>query len=195
MREIGIIKTRAEAYALLTRHTKTESLLRHNLAVEAALRWYARSLGEDEELWGMTGLLHDFDYEENPELSEYGHPFVGSRILRREGYPESLIEAILGHAEYSGVERKSRMAKVLFAADDLTGLIAAAVLVRPDRSIHSLTLKSVVKKIKDKSFARAIDRDHIRRATSELGIELDRHIENVLAGMREAAGELGLAGK
>ena len=185
-------KSRAEAFALLTEHTKSDSLIKHGLAVEAALRWYARHLNEDEELWGNTGLLHDFDYEENPDLSEGGHPFVGCGILREEGYPEDMIEAVLGHATYSGVPRTTKLAKALFACDELTGLIGASVLVRPDRSIHSLEVKSVRKKMKDKSFARAINREDIFTGTEELEIEMGEHINNVIEGMKSVAGELGL---
>ena len=192
-----IDKTRPEALALLHKYTKGESLVKHGLAVEAAMRWYARHFGvdkEEEELWGLTGLLHDFDYEQNPFLGDNGHPYVGCRILRQQGYPEIMIEAILGHATYSGVPRKTQMAKSLYACDELTGLITASVLVRPDRSLHSLKLKSVKKKFKDKSFAKTIYREDIRLGAEELGIELGPHIENVIAGMRTIAADLGLNG-
>ena len=187
-------KTRSEAFALLNEYTKSGSLIKHGVAVEAAMRWYARHFGEDEELWGNTGLLHDFDYEQNPELSKEGHPFVGCGILRERGYPAIMIEAILGHATYSGVERRTLLAKALFACDELTGLISAAALVRPDRSIYSLKVKSVRKKMRDKSFARAINREDILTGGDELGIELGEHVQNVINGMKEMAAELDLAG-
>ena len=187
-------KSREEAFALLTEYTKSGSLIKHGLAVEAALRWYARYFDEDEELWGNTGLLHDFDYERNPDLSDSGHPFVGCAILRERGYPEDMIEAVLGHATYSGVPRTTLLAKTLFACDELTGLISACVLVRPDRSIYSLKVKSVRKKMKDRSFARAINRDDIATGTEELGIEMSEHIKNVIEGMEAVADELGMEG-
>ncbi len=192
-----IDKTRLEALALLHEYTKGESLIKHGLAVEAAMRWYANHFGvdkEEEDLWGLTGLLHDFDYEQNPFLGDNGHPYVGCRILREQGYPEPMIEAILGHATYSGVPRQTLMAKALFASDELTGLITASALVRPDKSLHSLKVKSVKKKFKDKSFAKTIHREDIRLGTEELGIELGQHIENVIAGMRTIAADLGLNG-
>ena len=187
-------KSRDDAYALLTEHTKSESLIKHALAVEAAMRWYAQHFNENVALWGNTGLLHDFDYEQYPNLDKNGHPFVGCKILGELGYPEIIIEAILGHATYSGVERKTKLAKALFASDELTGLISAATLVRPDRSLHSLSVKSVKKKMKDKSFARTINRDDIILGTEELGIEFGQHIENVIEGMKTVASELGLNG-
>ncbi len=192
-----INKTRPKALALLHQYTKGESLIKHGLAVEAAMRWYARHFEVDEEeqeLWCVTGLLHDFDYEQNPFLGDNGHPYVGCRILRQQGYPEIMIEAILGHATYSGVPRKTQMAKALFACDELTGLLTASALVRPDKSLHSLKLKSVKKKFKDKAFAKTINREDIRLGAEELGIELGQHIENVIAGMRTIAAGLGLNG-
>ncbi len=187
-----MMKTREEAYALLAAHTTSRGLIKHALAVEAAMRWYARLFEEDEDLWGLTGLLHDFDYQENPHLGEGGHPFVGCAMLRQKGYPESMIEAILGHATYSGVERRTTVAQVLFAVDELTGLITASALVRPDKSIHSLTVKSVRKKMRDKSFAKAINRDDIVTGTEKLGLDLNLHIQNVIDGMRAIAEELEL---
>jgi predicted hydrolase (HD superfamily) len=192
------MKSRDEALALLQEYTKSESLLKHAHAVEAAMLWYARhyGVGEDEALmWGMTGLLHDFDYEQWPKPVEPdGHPFKGNAILAEVGCPEEIRIAIMGHATYSGVPRESQMAKVLFAVDELTGLITASVLVRPDKSIHSLKLKSVKKKFKDKAFAKGCNREDIRQGAEELGVELDEHIQNVIAAMQEAADELGLAG-
>jgi putative nucleotidyltransferase with HDIG domain len=188
------MKTRDEAFALLAEHTKSESLIKHALAVEAAMRWYAQHFSEDGELWGITGLLHDFDYEQYPNLDKDGHPFVGCKILEDLGYTDLIIEAILGHATYSGVERKTKLAKVLFASDELCGLIVATTLVRPDRSLHSLSVKSVKKKMKDKSFARTIHREDIILGTEELGIEIGQHIQNVIEGMKTVAPELGLNG-
>ncbi len=190
-------KTRTEALALLQQYTKGESLRKHGLSVEAAVRWYARYFDvskEEEELWGITGLLHDFDYEQNPTLGENGHPYVGVSILREQGYPEIMLDAILGHANYSGVPRNSQLSKVLYACDELTGLITASALVRPDKSLHSLKVKSVKKKFKDKSFAKAIYREDIQVGAQELGIELGQHISNVIEGMRTIAQELGLNG-
>ncbi len=188
------MKTRDEAFALLTEHTKSESLIKHAIAVEAAMRWYAQHFSEDEELWGITGLLHDFDNEQYPNLDKDGHPFVGCKILEDLGYSNLIIEAILGHATYSGVDRKTNLAKVLFASDELCGLIYAATLVRPDRSLHSLSVKSLKKKMKDKSFARTINRDDIILGTEELGIEISQHIQNVIEGMKSVAHTLGING-
>lgn len=193
-------QTREQAFLLLTEHTKNDSLVKHALSVEAAMRWYAVQRGADEHLWGLTGLLHDFDYErfptyslEGPEPS--GHPFEGCRILRSLGYPETMIEAILGHATYSGVQRRTDLAKALFACDELCGLITASVLVRPDRSIHALELSSVKKKMKDKAFAKGVNREDIIVGSHELGVPLEQHIENVIQGMRAAAPSLGLDGR
>tara|TARA_Y100000588_G_scaffold394199_1_gene513462 strand:- start:27706 stop:28272 length:567 start_codon:yes stop_codon:yes gene_type:complete len=180
-------KSRIDALALLLEYTKSDSLIKHSLAVEAALIWYACYFNEDQVLWGNTGLLHDFDYEQNPDCSEAGHPFVGCAILREQGYPRDMIEAILGHATYSGVSRRTLLAKTLFACDELAGLIGACVLIRPDRSIHSLEVKSVRKKMRDSSFARAINREDIVTGAEELGIEMSEHIENVIKGMRMIA--------
>ena len=187
--------SREDAFALLKEYTSSESLIKHALGVESAMRWYARKYDEDEELWGITGLLHDMDYEKFPEPNEKGHPFVGCGILKEKGYPETMIEAILGHAQYSGIPRTTKLAKALFACDELSGLITAAVLVRPDKSLHELKLKSVKKKLKDKAFARGVNRDEIKQGAEELGVELDQHIENVITGMRENADALGLAGE
>ena len=196
---MSFTKTREEAWALLTEYTQSDSLLKHALAVEAAMRWYARQLGEDEVLWGITGLLHDFDYERFPSYSldgpePTGHPFEGCRILRELGYPEEMLTAILGHATYSGVERKTPLARALFAVDELSGLITAAVLVRPDRSIHALEVKSVRKKMKDKAFARGVNREDIDVGAAEMGVDIDQHISNVIAGLTTAAVPLGLNG-
>lgn len=196
---MSFTKTREEAWALLTEYTQSDSLLKHALAVEAAMRWYARQLGEDESLWGITGLLHDFDYERFPTYSlegaePSGHPFEGCRILRELGYPEEMLTAILGHATYSGVERTTPLARALFAVDELSGLITAAVLVRPDRSIHALEVKSVRKKMKDKAFARGVNREDIDVGAAEMGVDIDQHISNVIAGLKVVAVPLGLNG-
>ena len=182
--------TREEAYALLTEYTKKENLIKHALAVEAAMRAYARKFGEDEEAWGIVGLLHDFDYEMYPSLED--HPFKGAEILREKGYPEEWIEAILGHAEHTGVPRKTNMAKALFAVDELCGFITAVALVRPDKKLDSVKVKSVKKKLKDKAFARQVSREDIRKGAEELGVELDEHIAFVLEAMKSVADKLGL---
>ncbi len=187
-------KSRTEALALLQEYTSSDSLIKHALAVESAMRWYARYFGEDEELWGITGLLHDFDYERYPNAEPTGHPFVGCQILREQGYPEIMIEAILGHATYSGVPRVTKLAQTLFACDELCGLVTASVLVRPDRALSALEVKSVRKKMKDKAFARGVSRDDILVGAGELGLELDEHIGNVISGMNVVASELGLGG-
>ena len=182
--------TREEAYTLLTEYTKKENLIKHALAVEAAMRAYARKFGEDEETWGIVGLLHDFDYEMYPSLED--HPFKGAEILREKGYPEEWIEAILGHAEHTGVPRKTNMAKALFAVDELCGFITAVALVRPDKKLDSVKVKSVKKKLKDKAFARQVSREDIRKGAEELGVELDEHIAFVLEAMKSVADKLGL---
>lgn len=188
--------TRADALNLMQEWTESESLRKHMLSVEAAVVAYARTHGADEELWAVAALLHDFDYERypNPERDETGHPYVGVEELKRRGYPAEVTDAIMGHADYTGVKRESLLARVLFACDELTGLITASVLVRPDRDIANLTLKSIKKKLKDKAFARGVNRDDVRQGAEELGVELDEHIEFVLRAMQERAAELGLAG-
>jgi putative nucleotidyltransferase with HDIG domain len=178
----------AEALALMEAWTESESLRRHMRAVEVAMRAYARRFGEDEELWAMAGVLHDMDYEKYPEL----HPYRGVEELRRLGYPEEVLAAILGHASYTGVPRESLMAKALFAVDELTGLITAAVYVRPDRSILGLELPSLKKKFKDKAFAKGVNREEIRLGAEELGVSLEEHMAFVLEAMRGEAGLLGL---
>ena len=192
-------KTRDEAFRLLCEYTASDSLRKHAMSVEAAMRWYAAHWGEDAELWGITGLLHDFDYERYPEYSldgpePSGHPFEGCRILAGLGYPPEMIDAILGHAQYSGTPRESRLAKALFACDELAGLVTASVLVRPDKSIHQIEAKSVRKKMKDKAFAKGCNRDDIEQGAREIEVDLEAHIHNVISGMRAAAAELGLAG-
>jgi putative nucleotidyltransferase with HDIG domain len=191
-------KTRADAWALMTEYTQSESLRRHMLAVEAAMRAYARKYGEDEERWGLAGLLHDFDYEQRPNLpaepDPNEHPLFGARILAEQGYPEEVIYAIKTHADYLRLPRLSQMDKALAAVDELTGLITAAALVRPDRSVNSLEAKSVRKKMKDKAFARGVNREDVIHAAEDLGVDLDEHIAFVIEAMRGIAGELGLAG-
>lgn len=177
--------------------TSSESLRKHMLAVEAAVVAYARHLGEDEELWSVTALLHDFDYERfpNPERDETGHPFVGVAELRRRGYPDLVTEAILGHADYSGVERVSQLAKVLYACDELTGLITAATLVRPGKDIAGLGVPSLRKKFKDKAFARGVNRDDVVRGAAELEVDLWEHVAFVLAALQASSDALGLTGQ
>lgn len=183
---------RESAWELLNEHTKNPNLIKHALAVEAGLRAYARRFGEDEEKWGIVGLLHDFDYEAHPTREE--HPLWGSRILREQGYPEDVIYAILSHADYlTDYPRRSLLDKALFAVDELTGFLVAVALVRPDRSLHSVEVQSVKKKMKEKSFAAAVSREDIRRGAAELGVALDEHIAFVLEAMRGIADQLGLA--
>jgi putative nucleotidyltransferase with HDIG domain len=184
--------SREAAWTLMTEYTASDSLRKHMLAVEAALRGYARKWGENEEVWGVVGLLHDFDYERWPDLEN--HPFRGVEILKEKGYPEWVTRAILSHAEYSGVPRESRLEKTLFACDELSGFVTAAALVRPSKSILDLETSSVLKRMKDKAFARAVSRDDIRKGAEEIGLPLDEHVGNVIAFMRERADVLGLRG-
>jgi putative nucleotidyltransferase with HDIG domain len=186
---IALEISRDRAWDTLTRYTKSEALLRHALAVEAAVRAYARKFGEDEELWGVTALLHDFDYEIHPTLDK--HPQDGAPILRDEGYPEVVIEGILSHAEHLAMPRDTPLKKTLFACDELCGFIHACGLVRPD-GITTLEPKSVKKKLKQPSFAAGVHRDEVYRGAEELGVELDDHIRFVIEAMRPIAGELGL---
>lgn len=182
--------SREAAWQLLTEWTQGESLRKHALAVEAAVRGYARKCGEDEEAWGVVALLHDFDYERYPTLDN--HPFRGCDELRRLGYPEWVMRAILSHADYSGVARESLLEKTLFACDEMAGFVTAAALVRPSKSVLDLEASSVIKKIKDKAFARAVSRDDLRNGAELLGLTLDEHVTNVIAFMREQADALGL---
>lgn len=184
--------TREAAWALLTEWTAGESLRKHALGVEAAVRGYARLFGEDEEDWGVVALLHDFDYERFQTPAD--HPFRGCDELRRLGYPEWVMRAILSHAEYSGVARESRLEKTLFACDEMSGFVTAAALVRPSKSVLDLEAPSVIKKIKDKAFARAVSRDDLRKGAEELGLPLEEHVTNVIRFLRERADELGLRG-
>jgi putative nucleotidyltransferase with HDIG domain len=189
--------TRDEALALVHEYTSSESLRKHMLAVEAAMRAYARKFGEDEEQWGLAGLLHDFDYERWPNeehAPDRGHPSEGVRILRSLGVAEPVLQAILGHANYTGVPRETLLAKALFAVDELTGLITATALVKPSRSLNEVDARSVKKKMKDKAFARAVRREDIVAGAAELGVDLDEHIAFVIEAMRSRAALLGLAG-
>jgi putative nucleotidyltransferase with HDIG domain len=181
--------SRERAWETLTRYTKSEALLRHALAVEASVRAYARKFGEDEELWGVTALLHDFDYEIHPTLDK--HPQDGAPILREEGYPEVVIEGVLSHAEHLAMPRDTLMKKSLFACDELSGFIHACGLVRPD-GIETLEPKSVKKKLKQPSFAAGVHREDVYKGAEELGVELDDHIRFVIDALRPIAGELGL---
>lgn len=181
---------RSEAYSLLTEYTKKEGLIKHALAVESAMKWYANKFNEDEESWGIVGLLHDFDYEKYPDAEN--HPFKGAEILREKGVSEKWINAILGHADYSGVKRESMMAKTLSAVDEITGFIVAVALVRPSKKLADVAVKSVKKKMKDRAFAAAVNRDDIQNGAEELGIPLDEHISHVLDAMKNIADQLGL---
>jgi predicted hydrolase (HD superfamily) len=184
--------TRDDAWQLLTEWTQSDSLRKHALAVEAAVQGYARLFGEDEEGWGIVALLHDFDYERYPTLDQ--HPFRGCEELQRRGYPEWVTRAILSHAEYSGVPRESKLEKTLFACDEMAGFVTAASLVRPSRSVLDLEASSVLKRMKDKAFARAVSRDDLRKGADELGLPLQEHVDNVIRFMREQADALGLRG-
>jgi putative nucleotidyltransferase with HDIG domain len=182
--------TRENAWNLLTEYTKGESLRKHALAVEAAVRGYARKFNEDEDVWGIVALLHDFDYEQYPDLKD--HPFRGAEILRARGCPEFVVRAILSHGEHTNTPRESPLEHTLFACDEMAGFVTAAALVRPSKSVGDLEPASVVKRMKDKAFARGVSRDDLRRGAEELGIPLDEHIANVIGFMRERADVLGL---
>ena len=182
--------TRDAAWALLTEFTTNENLLKHALAVEAAVRHYAKLWGEDEQAWSAVALLHDFDYEKYPTLED--HPFRGAEILRERGWPELVIHAVLSHADHTKIARETRLEHALFACDEMAGFVTAAALVRPSKSVLDLEASSVVKRMKDKAFARAVSRDDLRKGAEELGLPLPDHITNVIAGMRSVAGQLGL---
>ena len=188
------LPSREEAWCLLCEYTQGESLRRHARAVEEVMRAYARRLGEDEHMWGLTGLLHDFDYEAYPDPAE--HTVAGGTILRERGYPEEIVHAIQAHNDANGLglSRNSAMAKVLYACDELAGFITAVSLVRPSKSIHEVKPKSVKKKLKDKSFAASVNRDEVRQGMDELGVEPDEHIQFVIDAMRPIAAEIGLQG-
>jgi len=183
---------RDEALKIVREYVKNESLVRHMFSVEAAMRFYAEKFNQDIETWGNVGLLHDFDWEIHPTLEE--HPQAGAPILRERGVPEEIIQAILSHADHTGVPRVSLMEKALYACDEITGLVTAVALVRPSRSLYDLTASSVKKKWKDRAFAAGANRDEITKATDEFGIDLWEHVDNVIQAMRRIAPELGLEG-
>jgi len=187
-----MMPTRADAWQLLTEWTTGESLRKHALAVEAAVRGYARMAGADEEEWGLVALLHDFDYERYPTAAD--HPFRGCEELRRRGYPEWVTKAILSHANYSGVPRETPLEHTLFACDEMAGFVTAAALVRPSKSVLDLEPASVIKRMKDKAFARAVSREDLRLGAEALNLTLDTHVANVIASLREQADTLGLRG-
>ena len=183
--------SRKDALALVEEHTKSLSLIRHMLAVETCVRWYAEKLGEDVELWGMAGLLHDFDYDAHPDE----HPNWGIELLKSQGYPDAVIQSIAAHApERTGVEPTTLMDKYLFACDELSGFITAVTYVRPSKSIHDVEVKSVKKKLKEASFAAGVNRDDVARGVELIGVDLDQHIANMIDAMRHNALELGLQG-
>jgi predicted hydrolase (HD superfamily) len=184
--------SRDEALKLMMEYTASESLRKHMLAVEAAVRGYARLWNEPEHDWAVVALLHDFDYERWPDPEN--HPFRGVEILKARGYPEWVTRAILSHAEYSGVPRESRLEHTLFACDEMSGFVTAAALVRPSKSVLDLEANSVIKRMKDKAFARAVSRDDLRKGAEEIGLPLDQHIANVIVFMRARADDLGLRG-
>jgi predicted hydrolase (HD superfamily) len=191
------LPSRESALALMQEYTASESLRKHMLAVEAAMRAYAVRFDEDPDRWGLTGLIHDFDYERFPNAGHSAteeHPAYGVGVLRGKGWPEDVLQAILGHATYCNVPRETRMARGLFAVDELTGLITATALVKPTKSVHDVEARSVRKKMKDKAFARGVSREDVVLGAQELGVELDDHIQFVIQAMRDAAPELGLAG-
>ena len=189
---MSIVPTRDEAWALLTEWTASDSLRKHALAVEAAVRGYAGQFGEPADEWGIVALLHDFDYERFPTAAD--HPFRGCEELRRRGYPEWVTRAILSHADYSGVARETAIEKTLFACDEMAGFVTAAALVRPGRSIMDLEASSVLKRMKDKAFARAVSRDDLTQGAAELGLPLETHVANVITFLRSEAAALGLQG-
>ena len=191
------LPSRSDALALMESWTPSDSLRKHMVSVEGAMRAYAAHFGEDIERWGLAGLMHDFDYERYPNdahAADAEHPSEGVRVLRGLGYPEDVLQAILGHAHYTGVARETRMAKALFAVDELCGMVTACALVRPSRSVNDLEVSSVKKKMKDKAFARGVNREDVTQGAAELGVELDAHITFVIAAMRERAAVLGLSG-
>jgi putative nucleotidyltransferase with HDIG domain len=192
-----IMPTRDDAWKLLCEYTQGESLRKHALAVEACTRAYARKLGGDEDLWALTGLLHDFDYERWPNAAHHAtqeHPYEGSKILRERGYSEEMIHAILGHADYCSVARVSPLDRTLFACDELAGFLTACALIKPSKSIHEVEAASVKKKLKDKAFARGVNRDDVYKGAEELGIDLDEHIAFCIEALRGIAHQLGLNG-
>lgn len=193
---MGNLPSREEAWKVLCEYTQSENLRKHALAVEACVRAYARKQGADEELWGRAALLHDFDYERWPNAEHHAdkeHPFEGSKILRERGYPEEMIHAILAHANYSGVKRESALDHTLFACDELSGFLTACALIKPSKKIADVEADSVKRKLKDKAFARGVNRDDVRNGAEELGVPLEEHIRFCIEAMRGAADALGLA--
>jgi predicted hydrolase (HD superfamily) len=184
--------TRADAWALLTEWTQTDALRRHGLAVEAAVAWYGEHrfgiTGDELEVWRSAGLLHDFDYERYPET----HPMRGAEELRRRGYRDDVVEAILGHGDHTGIPRTSLLAKAVYGCDEMTGFVIAVTYVRPNRSLDEVDVRSVVKKMKDKGFARQVPRDQLEKGAAELGVPFDEHVMNVVEGLKTIRGELGL---
>jgi putative nucleotidyltransferase with HDIG domain len=192
------LPSRDEALALMHEYTQSDSLRKHMYAVEAAMVAYATKFGAEADRWALTGLMHDFDYERWPNAEHHPdreHPAEGVRLLRSRGFPEDVLDAILGHASYSGVARESLLARALFAVDELTGLVTATALVRPSRSIHEVDARAVRKKMKDKAFARGVNRDDVIHGAEALGVELDEHIQFVITAMQGCADRLGLAGQ
>jgi predicted hydrolase (HD superfamily) len=189
---VTAVLARDAAWQLLTEWTHSDSLRKHALAVEAAVRGYARKFSEDEEAWGTVALLHDLDYERYPTSAD--HPFRACEELQRRGYPDWFTRAILSHADYSGIPRESLLERTLYACDEMAGFVTAAALVRPTKSILDLEAASVLKRMKDKAFARAVSRDDLRRGAAELGLPLEEHVANVIAFMRDSADRLGLRG-
>jgi putative nucleotidyltransferase with HDIG domain len=185
--------TRTQAWSLLTEFTKNPNLIKHALAVEAAMRAYARHFGQDEELWGVVGLIHDFDYEQHPTMEE--HVWVGMQILRERGWPEEVVQAVGAHAPYTHIPRGTPLARAIFAVDELTGLIVAVALVRPSKSLLDVTVESVKAKWKDKAFARGVNRQEIEQGAAELEVPLDEHIATVLQAMVGIVDDLGLRGR
>jgi putative nucleotidyltransferase with HDIG domain len=183
---------RESAWGLLTEFTQSESLRKHALSVEACMREYARKFSSDEDLWGVVGVLHDFDYEKYPSAED--HPYKGNEILKERGYPDEIRRAIMSHAEYSGVSRDTPMERALFACDELAGFITAVALIKPGKSLAEVDAKSVRKRMKDKAFARKVNRDDIVNGAAELGVELDEHITFCVEALKRIAGELGLDG-
>ena len=184
------LPSRDEAWQLLCQYTEKEGLRKHALAVEAAVRFYARKLGEDEELWGITALLHDFDYERWPDAEN--HPFRGCEILESLGYPEIVRRAILGHAPYSGVPRDTPLARALYACDELAGFVVAVALIKPSKLLADVDLQGVKKRLKEKAFARGVHREEVYAAVQEFGVPLDEHIQNVITALQQAAPALGM---
>ena len=187
---MGETPTREDSWALLTEYTDNPSLIKHALGVEAAMRAYARSFGEDENVWGVIGLIHDFDYQQNP--TEETHVHVGMKILREKGWPEDWVQIVASHADYMGIPRENRAAKTLFAVDELSGFLTACALVRPDKAIAEVKVKSVIKKLKDKAFARGVNRDDVRNGAEELGVDLGEHIAFVRDAMATISDQLEL---